>query len=1517
VESSHAFRGAFVALLCCAVPCTAQQFQWDSRIITSDPAVKLTGSLNASSGNIYITATYADAVFTGNFKFTLPASLQSQTPCTLPNAYSCVQSANATLQLLEARWDVKVAGYSELKAMSAVSGPNCDMGTPALTPYTSGNNLGTPEQTCKIDRLYRNTIYGRWETNTGFKSWVSFVRQSGSFASYNFSIPMVEVYKQGTGPTPTTADLGIARIIPVQVVHTFPNPPAGVITPLPKYESEDLPLIAGKPTVVRAFIKSLGTNPQAVDGVTAILRGYPSSGFTPSEPNPLKPFTQPIKALPYTGPMPPTDAPDFTEATVDFRIPQDWWTTEGTYTLEVELVLPKNFQDADSSNNKKTHQIVFWKQPAAFDNLDGRFGVGYVSVCHQPPGAAAPLCPNPNLAGLGRFVQLLYPVAPATFDFFRAGTTRGAYQAAITSPAGMIQALRRLRVLYDRLDQRTDREIDELIIFLPNTPGIPWGGLSDVLWDGNGLGRVALVTDYSQLVPPLADFSAYNVAHELGHLLGLRHPNQFDPPACIRVAPDDCTRWPYANPRVQTEGYYEPGGYVTSRRNYDLMSYCVNNNATNLWVSPYTYWTLYDNDLAPSLSPPKPGTCGTPAAAGPIRAALEEAAAWTPQPRTATPKEYVLISGTAKRDGSAGTLEPAFRISTRHTPPPSDPVGNHCIRFFGAAGALGDHCFTLGFVTADSQKLEEETFTVMVTPPDGTTRVALLQGSRELASLAGGAQPPTVAITAPKAGDTWAGGLKELSWTGAGSGPAPLTYIVDYSSDGGTNWSPLGFDTRESSLSIDPTQIDGGSRVWFRVQASDGWRTSTAQAGPIMVLQTSQIDASPASLDFRNGLPGGGVVRQVTLSNSGTGPLLVNEIRFSDTAFRSTSPHVPFTVPAAGSITVEVQFTPPASGAKQGTMTVLSNAGNSPSLSIPLVGNGLADTAADPVLTPANVDFGRVPQGGSKTAQVTLQNFGPAPLRITSAALTGNGFTTADTAAGVVLGASDSMVFTLQFVPSQLGSQTGNLALQTDDPAHPSLSVPLRAEGVAPGVANPLPRVASGGVTNAASYQNLLSRGAVATVFGADLSGSTGGAPSVPLPRALGGTRVMVSGVDAPLFYVSPTQINFQVPFETVNGTVEVKVIRDGVSSTAESVTVQDYAPGVFTYVRAVGVQDPIVVYTDNSLVTPSRPANPSDVLVIYATGIGLLDYAPATGAATQSSPLAAPVTQPVITLDGNPIEVLWAGLTPGSVGLAQLNVRLPSTLAQGPSLPLVVKFGSVSSPAVQLPVRGSGQPSAAPAIAVSPASLDFASVTTGQTKDLTLTVRNNGNATLTVTSATTSSTLFLVTAPVLPFSVPAGGTQAITIRFAPVAVGAQSATLTIASDDPASPRITVSLAGSGSSTQPPQGPQISAEPAFLDFGSIPVGQKKDLSFNIRNTGSSTLTINALNLAAGAFTLTAPATPFTIAAGAQQNIPVRYAPTQAGGETTALLILSNDPSSPVILVRLTGATSASVRTASR
>jgi hypothetical protein len=295
------------------------------------------------------------------------------------------------------------------------------------------------------------------------------------------------------------------------------------------------------------------------------------------------------------------------------------------------------------------------------------------------------------------------------------------------------------------------------------------------------------------------------------------------------------------------------------------------------------------------------------------------------------------------------------------------------------------------------------------------------------------------------------------------------------------------------------------------------------------------------------------------------------------------------------------------------------------------------------------------------------------------------------------------------------------------------------------------PAISLGGVANAASFQPVLTRGSLATLVGTDLAALTASASQFPLPTALIGVKVTINTIDAPLLYVSPTQINFQVPFEApADGAAFVTVTRDGVASPSVPITLAQNAPGVFTYLRTNTSRDPVIIHSDGQLVTPDKPARPEEILIAFATGIGDLTNAPATGAAAPSRPLSMARTTPAVTLGGAPVEVLYAGLAPGFAGLVQLNLRLPSNFPLGQRLPLVIQYGAAVSAPVEVAVQTTGA-APSPAVEVTPAVVQFGEVTVGQSRGLALTFRNTGSGDLLIQSIGSTNAQFTAQIPATP----------------------------------------------------------------------------------------------------------------------------------------------------------------------
>jgi|GEM_PF-1659996 len=211
-----------------------------------------------------------------------------------------------------------------------------------------------------------------------------------------------------------------------------------------------------------------------------------------------------------------------------------------------------------------------------------------------------------------------------------------------------------------------------------------------------------------------------------------------------------------------------------------------------------------------------------------------------------------------------------------------------------------------------------------------------------------------------------------------------------------------------------------------------------------------------------------------------------------------------------------------------------------------------------------------------------------------------------------------------------------------------------------------------------------LAPGAIIQIYGSSLAAQS--TPSTnPLTTKLGNTSVTIGGIPAPLYYAGPGQINAQVPFELTPGNrYQLIVNNNGAFSTPAPLQLASVAPGIATYLATGAV---IAQHADYSLVTEDSPARPGEYLMFYLTGLGATDTPVATGAPSPLSPLAHPLAQLTLTLNGAPVPTAFVGLTPTLVGLYQVNFQMPATLPSG-DLTLSVAQSGVQSNTAILPVQ-------------------------------------------------------------------------------------------------------------------------------------------------------------------------------------------------------------------------------------
>ncbi|MBK9168327.1 MAG: hypothetical protein IPM24_12775 [Bryobacterales bacterium] len=216
-------------------------------------------------------------------------------------------------------------------------------------------------------------------------------------------------------------------------------------------------------------------------------------------------------------------------------------------------------------------------------------------------------------------------------------------------------------------------------------------------------------------------------------------------------------------------------------------------------------------------------------------------------------------------------------------------------------------------------------------------------------------------------------------------------------------------------------------------------------------------------------------------------------------------------------------------------------------------------------------------------------------------------------------------------------------------------------------------------IVNAADMRDPVAPGGLISIFGHDLSPVNLATREVPLPTALGESCLTVNGTLIPLLFVSPQQINAQLPYN-VDGSAQMVLRTPGGVSDNLNFRISPQAPAVFLTGMAGDFENlPVIVReSNNTLVTLSNPVHLGEDLRIYATGLGLVSPQVDAG---QPAPVDSPVearVKPVVFLGETELEVLFAGLRPGEVGVGEIRVRVPwAGVNRGLQVPLRIVQGA------------------------------------------------------------------------------------------------------------------------------------------------------------------------------------------------------------------------------------------------
>jgi uncharacterized protein (TIGR03437 family) len=345
---------------------------------------------------------------------------------------------------------------------------------------------------------------------------------------------------------------------------------------------------------------------------------------------------------------------------------------------------------------------------------------------------------------------------------------------------------------------------------------------------------------------------------------------------------------------------------------------------------------------------------------------------------------------------------------------------------------------------------------------------------------------------------------------------------------------------------------------------------------------------------------------------------------------------------------------------------------------------------SQPIASPSSSSFKfRIAQGAAKQTQyLALNNLGMGTLSVASVSGAPSWLTASVTAPFVQLTADPSGM-----AP---GIYQGTIAVASNASNSPT-SVPVELDVLTSG---PPWSYYQGVLDNAIfGIGDPLAQGGIVALFGEQLtSGPVAQADKLPLGTSLGGATVFVNNQPAPIYYVSPGQIDFLIPYGATPGDAVVRVDRDGQRGNNVSISVTPTSPrllrlGIANYANAV-LSGPTITFPIPT--TPgisSRPAKAgTDVVVFYALGLGQTSPPASDGqaaTATEVNPRPAVVFgESLLPGTGVTAAPFYAGLTPGLVGLYQINVNIPANCPRGDAVSVYLNQNGVYSNRVDIAVQ-------------------------------------------------------------------------------------------------------------------------------------------------------------------------------------------------------------------------------------
>jgi len=618
------------------------------------------------------------------------------------------------------------------------------------------------------------------------------------------------VWSLPLGASEVTVDLRITAMEVTQAIQNL---------------AHDVPLVAGKPTLVRLFPASDGAYTHDVPARLRAFRGGVELADSPILP--LEPTLSVRSRSAERGRL---------EETYNFLLPREW--TQGTLELRAEINPDGSIREANLANNQRTQSVTFQRRDA---------------MCLEMIRVhTAPRSYSTREASFGSIMDAVASMYPVPGLRIRTGGTihepqwcrtehglpylcRGPYEMPDDSDWVLS------RIWWYNLWDANEAGCDTTFyVGMVHPDGIDRNGTIGTSYVGGR--ELWAMMDSSPTVlggafPWFLPFGGPIVAHELGHSLDRRHVDCGGPDAGSIQA-----GYPYNRCDI---GHDDPAGYygtdvldmavIRPTVAGDLMSY-AHNAGKPAWPSDWTYRALMgglpggDLDGAPSSGGAVGAASGyveargDPGAAGDLVTAVMQSAdnlavtgVVTPTDGTAAIVSAMVVPDGLVHHGRLASM--AGRLNT-------GPGGRYTLQLRDAAGSLVRQ---VQFDPPEQTDAPAEARSYqMILPYDASVaRAVLSEGGVQRAARDASASPPSVRVVRPNGGETVTGPL-DVEWEADDPDGDPLLFTLQYSADAGASWQPLAIDAVATTWTVDDmSSIPGSDRALVRVIASDGMRTAS------------------------------------------------------------------------------------------------------------------------------------------------------------------------------------------------------------------------------------------------------------------------------------------------------------------------------------------------------------------------------------------------------------------------------------------------------------------------------------------------------------------------------------------------------------------------------------------------------------------------------------------------------------------------------------------------------------------